>query len=47
MNERLTKAKSAKIQIKHLSATYELAPRLVQQTQITAVQSIVLYEAKF
>ena len=37
INERLTKAKSAEIQIKHLSTTYGLTPGLVQQIQITAI----------
>ena len=37
INERLTKAKIAKIQVKRLSSTYGLAPRLVRQIQIAAV----------
>lgn len=33
INERLTKAKSAEIQIKYLSGTYRLAPGLVRPIQ--------------
>ena len=46
INKRLTKAKSVKIQIKHLSATYGLALGLIRQIQITAVQFFALYGAK-
>ena len=46
INERFTKAKSAEIQIKHLSGTYGLALGLVQRIQIAAVQSIALYGAE-
>ncbi len=46
INERLTKAKSIEIQIKHLSTTYGLVPGLVRQIQIAAVQSIALYRAE-
>lgn len=42
----MTKAKSAEIQIKHLSATYGLASGLVRRIQIAAVQSIALYGAE-
>ncbi len=46
INERLTKAKSVQIQIKHLSGTYGFAPGLVRRIQIAAVQSIALYGAE-
>lgn len=46
INKRLTKAKSAEIQIKHLRSTYGLASGLKQRIQIVAVQSITLYRAE-
>ncbi len=42
----MTKAKSVEIQIKHLSATYGLAPGLVRRIQIAAIQSVALYGAE-
>lgn len=46
VNERMKKAKAAEGQIKGLSKTYGLCPRLVQRIQIAAVQSVVLYRAE-
>lgn len=46
INERLSKAKTAEIQIKRLSGIYELAPGLVRRIQIAAVQSMALYGAE-
>ena len=47
INERLTKAKTAEIQVKRLSNTYGLASGIVRQIQIATVQSIALYGAEF
>ena len=46
INERISKASTAKIQIKGLTRTYGVAPGLVRQIQIAAVQSITLYGAE-
>ena len=46
INERISKARTAEIQIKGLTRTYGLAPGLVRQIQIAAVQSIALYGAE-
>ena len=46
INERLTKAKTAEIQVKRLSGTYGLAPGPVRRIQIAAVQSVALYGAE-
>ena len=46
INKMLAKAKSAEIQVKRLSGTYELALELVRQIQIAAIQSMALYGAE-
>ena len=42
----MAKAKKAEIQIKRLSQSYKLAPKLVCQIQIAVVHFIALYEAE-
>ncbi len=46
INERVRRARVAKIQIKSLTKTYGLVPGLVRQIQLAVVQSTALYGAE-
>lgn len=47
INKKIRKARITKIQIKSLTKTHRLMPKLVQQIQLVVIQSIVLYGLEF